>query len=50
MDKITICCNVVCPERFGCGCFSRAMDVNSGKITSGYRIIECVRGNYYEKL
>lgn len=49
MNNITICCNVGCPQRFSCGCFSRAMDVNAGKIVSGYAIIECINFNYYEK-
>ena len=38
--KIPICCNTQCPERFSCGKFSRAMDVNSGKILGNYYIIE----------
>lgn len=49
MDEITICCNVTCPIRFTCATFARAIDVNSGKVTGGYRIIECVKSNHYEK-
>lgn len=49
MDDVNICCNVNCSERFSCACFSRALDVNAGKILKGYRIIECKKGNYWEK-
>jgi len=48
MDKPTICCNTSCPERFTCQKFSRALDVNSGKINN-YELIECNNFNSYEK-
>ena len=48
-EEITICCNVSCPVRFSCATFGRAVDVNVGKIRAGYRIIECVKSEYYEK-
>lgn len=35
-DKVIICCNVTCDERFRCAKFSRALDVNAGKITGNY--------------
>lgn len=47
--NIHICCNVSCPERFTCQKFSRAMDVNAGKITFGYQEIKCEKFNEYEK-
>ena len=49
MEKVTICCNVNCGERFSCQKFSRAMDVNGGKITSNYIEVKCEKFNQYEK-
>ena len=49
MEEVNICCNVSCQLRFSCQTFSRAVDVNMGKIRSGYRIIECKNANFYEK-
>ena len=37
---ISICVDLKCPSRFDCKKFARALDVNSGKITNGYYIIE----------
>lgn len=39
-EKISICCDTTCQERFTCAKFSRALDVNCGKIKSGYYIVE----------
>lgn len=39
-NKISICCNVKCAERFTCAKFARALDVNSGKIVSNYYEVE----------
>lgn len=39
-NSISICCNVKCPDRHDCAKFQRALDVNSGKIQSGYYEIE----------
>lgn len=33
---VSICCNVHCTERFTCAKFSRALDVNGGKIKANY--------------
>lgn len=49
MEKTTICCNVNCPEKFTCQKFSRALDVNSGKIKANYVEIKCEKFNEYEK-
>ena len=49
MENVLICCNVKCPDRFSCAKFARAMDVNSGKILSGYQIVECNNHSEYEK-
>ncbi len=40
MDKISICCRTDCATRHECAKFARAMDVNSGKIATGYYIID----------
>ena len=48
-EEITICCNVSCSERFTCQKFSRALDVNSGKILKGYAEVKCERCSEYEK-
>lgn len=43
-NRISICCNVKCPDRFTCAQFSRAMDINSGKLYAGenfYIIDKC---------
>ena len=37
---ISICCNTKCGERFSCAKFSRALDVNSGKIKARYYEVE----------
>jgi hypothetical protein len=39
-NKVSICCNVKCNERFTCAQFARALDVNSGKIASNYYEID----------
>lgn len=49
MEKTTICCNVNCSEKFTCQKFSRALDVNSGKIKANYVEIKCEKFNEYEK-
>ena len=49
MEQITICCNVSCAERFSCQKFSRAMDVNAGKIRANYIEVKCERFSEYEK-
>lgn len=38
--SVSICCNLKCAERFSCAKFARALDVNSGKIKSGYYEVE----------
>jgi hypothetical protein len=37
---ISICVDLKCGWRLDCKKFARAMDVNSGKITKGYYIVE----------
>lgn len=39
-NSVSICCNVNCPDRHSCAQFTRAMDVNAGKIVEEYHIIE----------
>ena len=39
-NTIAICVDIKCPSRLDCKKFTRALDVNSGKITKGYYIIE----------
>jgi hypothetical protein len=39
-NNISICCKTDCPHRMECAKFARALDVNSGKITSGYYIVD----------
>lgn len=39
-NNISICCKTDCPHRMECAKFTRAMDVNAGKIVSGYYLIE----------
>lgn len=46
-SNISICCNVQCRERFTCAKFSRALDVNGGKIRALYYEVEKCE---YEKL
>lgn len=43
-----ICCRTDCPERFSCQKFSRALDVNQGKLKL-FEIITCNNFNQYEK-
>ena len=38
METVNICCNVGCAERHSCAQFSRAMDVNSGKLSYGENV------------
>lgn len=49
MERVTICCNTGCGERLSCQKFARALDVNSGKVKTGYVIVECDKFNQYEK-
>lgn len=37
---ISICVDLKCGWRLDCKKFARALDVNSGKITKGYYIVE----------
>lgn len=41
MEKVSICCDVKCRERFSCAKFTRALDVNAGKIRSYYEVDKC---------
>lgn len=45
---MTICCDVTCPQRMECAKFSRALDVNAGKVKV-YEMVECVNYSQYEK-
>lgn len=48
MEAVSICCDVTCRRRMECAQFSRALDVNAGKVKL-YYIIECKDFNGYEK-
>lgn len=48
-ESVTICCDVGCSLRLECAKFNRALDVNSGKIRSGYVEVKCENGSEYEK-
>ena len=39
-ETIAICVDIKCEFRLTCKKFARALDVNSGKITKGYYIID----------
>ncbi len=45
---MTICCDVLCPQRFECKQFLRALDVNSGK-EKVYEEVRCKDFNQFEK-
>lgn len=45
---MTICCNIICPQRFDCALFSRALEVNSGKEKVFEEVI-CKEYDKYEK-
>lgn len=48
-ESITICCDVSCRVRLECAKFTRALEVNSGRIRSGYVEVKCENGSEYEK-
>lgn len=41
MEKVAICVDLKCPSRLDCKKFTRALDVNSGKIKEYYIIDKC---------
>lgn len=49
MEPIYVCCNVYCPLRLECAKFSRALDVNVGKIVFGYAEVNCEGGKQFER-